>query len=46
MTRERGQAAFEWVIMLAVVIVISIAVVRYIGSKTDPIFSGVASQIQ
>jgi len=46
MRRQRGQAAFEWVIMLAVVLVISIATIRYIAKQTAPIWSGVASQLQ
>lgn len=46
MKNEREQAAFEWIIMLGVVLVIAVGVIHYIGAKTAPVWAGVASQIQ
>lgn len=43
---ERGQDVAEYAVMLAVILVISIAAIRLIGSNANTVFSNVASSIQ
>lgn len=43
---ERGQDVAEYAVMLAVILVISIAAIRLIGSNASTVFSNVASSIQ
>ena len=46
MKSERGQAAFEWTIMLAVVLAISVTAIHFIAAQTSTVWAGVASKIQ
>lgn len=43
---EQGQDVAEYAVMLAVILVISIAAIRLIGSNAGTVFSSVASSIQ
>lgn len=43
---EQGQDVAEYAVMLAVILVISIAAIRLIGSNANTVFSNVASSIQ
>jgi pilus assembly protein Flp/PilA len=43
---EQGQDIAEYAVMLAVILVISIAAIRMIGSNANTVFSNVASSIQ
>jgi Flp pilus assembly pilin Flp len=43
---EQGQDIAEYAVMLAVILVIVVGTVRLIGSKSNTVFSNVASTIQ
>jgi len=43
---ERGQDVAEYAVMLAVILVVSIAAIKLIGSNANTVFSSVASSIQ
>ncbi|HKN36222.1 MAG TPA: Flp family type IVb pilin [Terriglobales bacterium] len=43
---EQGQDIAEYAVMLAVILVIVVGTVRLIGSKSNTVFSNVASSIQ
>lgn len=43
---EDGQDIAEYAVMLAVILVIVVGTIRLIGSKSDTVFSNVASSIQ
>ncbi len=43
---EDGQDIAEYAVMLAVILVIVVGTVRLIGSKSNTVFSNVASSIQ
>ncbi|MDP9160547.1 MAG: Flp family type IVb pilin [Acidobacteriota bacterium] len=43
---DEGQDIAEYAVMLAVILVIVVGTVRLIGSKSNTVFSNVASSIQ
>ena len=43
---EEGQDIAEYAVMLAVILVVSIATIKLIGSNANTVFSNVASSIQ
>jgi Flp pilus assembly pilin Flp len=43
---ERGQDIAEYAVMLAVILVIVVGTIRLIGTKSNTVFSNVASSIQ
>jgi len=43
---DEGQGISEYAVMLAVILVITVGVVRAIGSGADSVFSSLASAIQ
>ena len=45
LTDERGQDVAEYAVMLAVILAITIGVIKLMASNLNPIWTGVASQI-
>ena len=45
-TDDKGQDIAEYAVMLAVILVIVISTIRVIGSKSNIVFSNVASSLQ
>ena len=45
-TDDEGQGISEYAVMLAVILVITVSVVRMIGSSANNVFSSLASAIQ
>ena len=45
-TEEDGQDIAEYAVMLAVILVLVVGTIRLIGSKSNTVFSNVASSIQ
>ena len=45
-TGEEGQDIAEYAVMLAVILVLVVGTIRLIGTKSDTVFSNVASSIQ
>jgi Flp pilus assembly pilin Flp len=43
---EQGQDIAEYAVMLAVILVIVVGTIRLIGTKSNTVFSNVASSIQ
>ncbi|MEY2412616.1 MAG: hypothetical protein QOD84_1222 [Acidobacteriaceae bacterium] len=43
---DEGQDIAEYAVMLAVILVLVVGTIRLIGSKSDTVFSNVASSIQ
>jgi Flp pilus assembly pilin Flp len=43
---DRGQDVAEYAVMLAVILVIAMAAIRYIGAGANDTFAAIASKIQ